>query len=94
MITKRRLPVVFNRTIRSTKTESDNLIHDALQFLDVSHQRGLATNVSEFNFRLALDEAVSNAVYHGNESNPGMIDKRKIHNFHGRGLCIRKNMAC
>ncbi len=70
MITKCRHPVVFNRTIRSTKTESDNLTDEALQFLEVLHQRGLATNVSEFNFRLALDEAVVNAVHHGNRCDP------------------------
>jgi len=52
------------------KTESDNLIDEALQFLEVCHQEGFATNVSEFNFRLALDEAVVNAVHHGNRCDP------------------------
>lgn len=70
MVTQSRHPVVFNRTIRSMKTESDNLIDEALQFLEVLHQRGLAINVSEFNFRLALDEAVENAIHHGNCDDP------------------------
>jgi anti-sigma regulatory factor (Ser/Thr protein kinase) len=70
MITKYRYPLIFDRIIRSTKTESDNLICEALQFLEALHYQGIATNVSEFNFRLALDEAVVNAVHHGNCSDP------------------------
>lgn len=70
IMTKSSHPVLFDRTIRSTKSESDNLIDEALQFLEELHQWGLAANVSEFNFRLALDEAVVNAVHHGNRCDP------------------------
>jgi serine/threonine-protein kinase RsbW len=70
MITKSYYPVVFNRTIYSTKTESYYLIDEALQFLSELQKRGLAANISELDFRLVLDEAVENAIQHGNCFDP------------------------
>ncbi len=48
---------------------------EALSFLNDLQESGLACEISEFNFRLALDEAMENAISHGN----GYDAAKKIH---------------
>ncbi|MBP7736276.1 MAG: ATP-binding protein [Spirochaetes bacterium] len=42
------------------------LIHEAMSFFAQIKKKGYARNVSEFFMRLALDEALENALRHGN----------------------------
>lgn len=60
----------FEKIIQSNKNEADHLIGEALAYLNKIQQSGLALNISEFNFRLALDEAIENAISHGNAYDP------------------------
>ena len=60
----------FEMVIRSEKEASEKLIYEALKYFKFLQQKGLASDVSEFNFRLALDETIQNAILHGNCSDP------------------------
>ena len=64
-------PAVFEKIIQSDKHEADRLLDEALLYFSQLQRNGLAVNISEFNFRLALDEAVENAISHGNENDRG-----------------------
>ncbi len=46
------------------------MIAEALVYFENLQRSGLAHDISEFNFRLALDEAIENAISHGNSFNP------------------------
>ena len=61
----------YTRVIRSCKEDADALVSDALQFFDKLRDYGYFPNISDFFFRLALDETVANALEHGNRSDPG-----------------------
>jgi serine/threonine-protein kinase RsbW len=61
---------IFEKIIQSDKNEASKLIDEALAYFNNIQQSGLALNISEFNFRLALDEAIENAISHGNAYNP------------------------
>ncbi len=65
---------VFTRVIQSDKNEARKMIAEALVYFENLQRSGLAHDISEFNFRLALDEAIENAISHGNSFNP----KKKI----------------
>jgi len=65
----------FVRAIPSTAESAKQLIADAMAYLSQVQAEGKAGNVSEFDFRLALDEAVQNAYLHGNGRDPG----KRIH---------------
>ena len=60
----------FKRRIPSIRKDATALIKEAVSFLVEIKENGLARNVSEFWFRLALDEAVENSMTHGNNNNP------------------------
>lgn len=62
--------VRFVRVIRSEKDEAEKLIHEALDYFRSLQKSGMASGISEFNFRLALDETIENAVSHGNSNDP------------------------
>jgi anti-sigma regulatory factor (Ser/Thr protein kinase) len=64
------LPSTFEMVIHSEKDASEKLIYEALKYFNFIKQKGLAEDVSEFNFRLALDETIQNAILHGNCSDP------------------------
>jgi len=61
---------IFQRVIKSDKNEAKKIIADALIYFKKLQEYGLARDISEFNFRLALDEAIENAISHGNSFNP------------------------
>jgi len=56
----------FVRAIPSTAESAKQLIADAMAYLSQVQAEGKAGNVSEYDFRLALDKAVQNAYLHGN----------------------------
>lgn len=58
--------MTFHRTIPSTAPLARELVTEALEFLSEAQGAGHAASVTEFNFRLALDEALENALRHGN----------------------------
>ncbi len=58
--------LVFEKTISSTREASRNLIHEALEFFAFIKKKGYAGGVSEFTMRLVIDEALENAIRHGN----------------------------
>jgi len=64
------LSATFEMVIQSEKAASKKLIHEALKYFRFLQQKGLVVNISEFNFRLALDETIQNAMHHGNCSDP------------------------
>ena len=64
------LSTTFKMVIQSRKDASRKLIHEALKYFRYLQQKGLAADVSEFNFRLALDETIQNAINHGNCLDP------------------------
>jgi len=66
---------IFEKVIRSDKDEAKNLIGEALAYFKELQKSGLAREISEFNFRLALDEAIENAISHGNKFDAS----KKIH---------------
>jgi anti-sigma regulatory factor (Ser/Thr protein kinase) len=61
---------IFKKIIQSDKSEVIKLIDGAMAYFNKIQQSGLALEISEFNFRLALDEAIENAISHGNGYNP------------------------
>jgi anti-sigma regulatory factor (Ser/Thr protein kinase) len=60
----------FERIIRSNTGDAQKLIGEALEYFKTLQKVGLAQDVSEFNFRLVLDETVENAISHGNCRDP------------------------
>ncbi len=56
----------FHRTIPSTAPLARELVSEALKFLSEAQAAGHAAGVTTFNFRLVLDEALENALHHGN----------------------------
>jgi anti-sigma regulatory factor (Ser/Thr protein kinase) len=64
------LMATFKMVIQSKKEASEKLIYEALKYFKLLQRKGLAAEVSEFNFRLVLDETIQNAILHGNCSNP------------------------
>ncbi len=64
-------PAVFNRVIQSDTREARKVIGEALVYFKKIQKYGLAHDISEFNFRLALDETIENAISHGNSYDPG-----------------------
>jgi anti-sigma regulatory factor (Ser/Thr protein kinase) len=64
------LAATFKMVIKSKKESSEKLIYEALKYFKSLKMKGLAADVSEFNFRLVLDETIQNAILHGNCSDP------------------------
>jgi anti-sigma regulatory factor (Ser/Thr protein kinase) len=60
---------VFEKTISSTREASRILIREALEFFALIKKKGYACSVSEFTMRLVIDEALENAIRHGNNFN-------------------------
>ncbi|HPU87859.1 MAG TPA: ATP-binding protein [Spirochaetota bacterium] len=54
------------RTIPSTPSSARHLVSEAMEYLAFLKESGYARSVTEFDFRLVLDEAVENALRHGN----------------------------
>lgn len=75
---------VFEKVIRSDKDEARELIGDALAYFRELRQSGLAGEISEFNFRLALDEALENAISHGNGYDAGKKVRLTIRGFRNK----------
>ncbi len=75
---------VFEKVIRSDKDEARKLIGQALSFLSDLQESGLACEISEFNFRLALDEAIENAISHGNGHDAGKKIRLTIRGFRNK----------
>jgi serine/threonine-protein kinase RsbW len=65
---------IFIRAIPSKEYYAQDLIIEALEYLNELKESGYANKVSEFNFRLVLDEAIVNAINHGNCNDP----KKKV----------------
>ncbi len=65
----------FTRTIRTNPDEAHALREDSLLFFREQQEKGMATRVDEYFFRLAVDETLSNAMHHGN----GNDGNKKIH---------------
>lgn len=61
--------LVFEKSISSTREASRSLIREALEFFALLKRKGYAANVSEFTMRLVIDEALENAIRHGNNNN-------------------------
>lgn len=62
--------MIFKKTIPSDRDASIALVFEALVFLRHLKSEGYAMDVSEFNMRLVLDEAIENAMRHGNGYDP------------------------
>jgi two-component sensor histidine kinase len=60
----------FTKTILSKDYHAQELIIEALEYLDNLKKSGFAEMVSDFNYRLVLDEALENAISHGNCNDP------------------------
>jgi anti-sigma regulatory factor (Ser/Thr protein kinase) len=63
--------ITFARTIPSSSESIRHLIDDAMEYLLLIKCNGRAAHVEEFNFRLALDESLENALRHGNKYDAG-----------------------
>lgn len=61
----------FSRTIPSSTESIESLIIDAMDYLQLLKNNGRAAHVDEFNYRLALDESLENALRHGNRYEAG-----------------------
>lgn len=61
---------IFTRTIPSRHYYAQELILEALKYLIELKESGYAKKVSEYNFRLVLDETILNAINHGNRNDP------------------------
>jgi len=59
--------VIFEKTISSSREASRMLIQEAMGFFALLKKKGYARNVSDFSMRLVLDEALENALRHGNK---------------------------
>ncbi len=60
----------YTRTIPSSREATRNLLSEAMAFFHEKRSEGLARQVDEYHFRLALDETVENALRHGNSFDP------------------------
>ena len=63
----------LRKTIRSTQREADLFIDDAVSFLLKTQKDGLCGRIHEYFFRLVLDEAIQNAMRHGNNGDSGKM---------------------
>lgn len=61
--------MVFEKTISSTREATRKLLREAMDFFAQLKKQGYGVNVSEFSMRLVVDEALENAVRHGNKFN-------------------------
>ena len=57
--------VVFTQSIPPTPASVQTLITEALRYFRTAQAEGLAQQVEEYHFRLALDEVLTNAIQHG-----------------------------
>jgi anti-sigma regulatory factor (Ser/Thr protein kinase) len=84
------LPMGFNisfafvKVISSSKDEADCLIDDALAYFYSLKSSGFVSAIEEFDFRLVLDEAVDNAIRHGNRNDPNKKVMVIIKEFEGK----------
>ncbi len=62
---------VIDRTISYKPEDHDALIWELLCCFQEGRQEGLAPGVKEYYFRLAVDEAITNAFQHGNRGRKG-----------------------
>jgi hypothetical protein len=62
--------LTFARTIRTSSESIEHLIDDAMDYLSLIKSNGRAVCVDEFNYRLAIDECLQNALQHGNKFDP------------------------
>jgi len=62
--------MIFKKTILTDRDASIALIFEALDFFRHIKNEGYVKDVSEFDVRLVLDEALENAICHGNGCNP------------------------
>ncbi len=60
----------FFRSIYNTHDEAKSLIGEAIDYFHLKQYQGLILGVEENVFRLVLDEAVTNAIEHGNMRDP------------------------
>ncbi len=63
--------LLFYSALPSVRSEVEKAIFDVMDLLAVIKKRGFAPHVTENDFRLVLDEALENALVHGNRSDPG-----------------------
>ncbi len=61
--------IVFEKTISSNREAARSLIREAMDFFALIKKKGYARDVSEFTMRLVMDEALENAIRHGNGYN-------------------------
>ena len=80
--------LIFEKTISSSREASRMLIHEAMGFFARIKEKGYARNVSEFSMRLALDEALENALRHGNN-----YDHSKAIYFRMKGYKSKVNVT-
>ncbi|HPU87215.1 MAG TPA: hypothetical protein PL088_02415 [Spirochaetota bacterium] len=57
--------MTFTRTIPSTPSSARQLVSEAMEYLAFLKESSYARSVTEFDFRLALDEAMEKALSHG-----------------------------
>ncbi len=55
----------FTHSIPPTPASAQALIAEALRHFRTAQAEGLASDVEEYHFRLALDELLTNAIRHG-----------------------------
>ncbi len=80
--------LVFEKTISSTREASRTLIREAMEFFALIKKKGYASGVSDFTMRLVMDEALENAIRHGNNFN-----KDKSILFRMKGLKKKINIT-
>jgi serine/threonine-protein kinase RsbW len=80
--------LIFEKTISSSREASRMLINEAMGFFARIKEKGYARNVSEFCMRLALDEALENALRHGNN-----YDNSKAIFFRMKGYKTKINVT-
>ncbi len=62
---------VIDRTISYMPEDHDAVIWDLLCRFQEGRREGLASDIKEYYFRLAVDEAITNAFHHGNGGRKG-----------------------
>ncbi len=80
--------LIFEKTISSSREASRMLIHEAMGFFALVKKKGYARNISEFSMRLVLDEALENALRHGNK-----YDHSKAIHFKMKGYKSKINVT-
>ena len=71
----------ITHSIPPTPASAQTLIAEALHHFRTAQAEGLASDVEEYHFRLALDELLTNAIRHGDSSRgPGspVVDRAEI----------------